>query len=644
MSNPSLGKALLGVQNIEKSFGAQSVLKDVSLTIHDGDRIGLIGVNGCGKSTLMRIMAGIETPDNGLVTRSQDLRVAMLEQQCPLDHTHTVGEALAIACDELRGLRREYESLAQRLAEEDPSTPGHRDAQARFEHLQHEMELTDAWNLDHHMKRVSVALNLPPEDRKLDSLSGGELRRVDLAVRLIQRPDILLLDEPTNQIDTKSVEWIEQFLSTYEGSCILVTHDRYFLDRVVNRIVEIEFNRLYSYPGKYGEFLDYKTRVKESEMRAETRRQAILRRELAWLKRGAKARTSKQQARIDRFYELDEQGPPLQHKDISFAIPETRRLGKIILEAHQLTFGYGDTTLVKDFSMLMQKDMRVGIVGPNGCGKTTLLRLLMNQQAPQKGELILGDNTEFLYVDQIHEEIDPEQSILKHVTNGSQFWDVGARRIFVPAYLEQFLFDIDSVRMPIKNLSGGERNRIDLAKKLLRGGNFLVLDEPTNDLDLQTLRVLEEAILDFPGCALIVSHDRYFLNRLCTHMLIFEGNGQIVQIAGNYDDYVIYKEKIAAEQKAHEATRPKKEKSKAKQGVKRRLTWHEKKELEGMEECIVVLEAEVAALEAEVNKPEFYQQDHTTIQACLGRLEAKKTEMDHLYTRWEELDAINQAS
>ena len=520
------------------------MLRDISLTIHEGDRIGFIGRNGCGKSTLMKIMAGIDTPDEGIVTRSQGLRVGLLLQQCRLDPSMTVEQALDHSVREVRDMVDEYHRLMDVLASSPEQAPEHRRAQDQLAHLQHELELTDAWNLDQDIKKASIALDLPPRDRVLGTLSGGELRRVDLATQIVRRPDLLLLDEPTNHIDTRSVEWIEDFLAHYAGSCVLVTHDRYFLDRVVNRIVEIEFNRIYSFVGQYERYLEYKSVRLESEARTEVSRQAMLRRELAWLRRGAKARTTKQKARIDRYDELEAKGPPLEHKDFVFEIPEAPRLGKRVVEADTVTLRFGERTLVSNFSFILQKDMRVGLIGPNGCGKTTMLRLLMGDVEANKGRILRGDTVQFLYVDQLHEEVDPNATILKHVSNGQVYMEINGRRMYVPSYLEKFLFSIESVHMPMKNLSGGERNRLDLAKKLLRGGNLLVLDEPTNDLDLPTLRLLEETVLAFEGAALVVSHDRFFLNRICTHVLVFEDNGRIVPIVGNYDDYLLYKSRV----------------------------------------------------------------------------------------------------
>jgi ATP-binding cassette subfamily F protein uup len=635
-------KAVLSVQDIRHSYGSQPVLDGISLTIHDGDRVGLIGRNGCGKSTLLKIMTGLIEPDGGEVIARQGKSVALLQQQCPLPGTWTIDQSLAAAVSARQAQVDEYHAQLAALSETPEGSPEHEVLSHAVHELQHAIDVSNGWGLDQEINRVRTALDLAEGSRRLDSLSGGELRRVDLAHRLLHRPDVLILDEPTNHIDTRSVEWIERFLEQYEGSCVLVTHDRFFLDRIVNRIVEIEFNRLYSFPGTYARFLEYKAQVELSEERTESNRLALIRRELAWYKRGAKARSTKQKARIDRLMDAKEQGPPQKHREFVFEIPEPERLGKTILEARDITYAIEGRTLIKNFTLTMQSHMRVGIVGPNGAGKTTLLRVLMGKARPKKGKVIIGENTQFLYVDQAHEAVDREASILDHVSDGAKYWDVNKRRVYIPAYLGNFLFDASALEMPIGRLSGGEFNRLDMVRQLLRGGNFLILDEPTNDLDLYTLRVLEETIDSFAGCALIVSHDRYFLNRVCTHMLVFEDDGEIVQIAGNYDDYLLYRDRRAAEKKA-EAREVRAAQAQSTPAPKStggtRLTYNEKRELEAMEETIAAAEEDVATREAALQAPGFYEGDHAEVQAALEGLKAAQARVEALYARWEDLES-----
>ena len=643
MSAQSTAEAILSVQNITKSYGSQPILNNLSLTIHAGERVGLIGRNGTGKSTLMKILAGLDTPDEGDITRKKGLRVGMLSQECVLDQSQTVGEVLNNACAFTQGLLKRHEELTEQLFGEELDAKRHDALQHEYDELHHTLDVHDAWNLQQTIDKIAQALGVPPYDRMLDKLSGGELRRVDLAATLIAHPDVLLLDEPTNHIDTQSVEWIETFLSTYKGTCLIITHDRYFLDLVVNRIVELEFNELYSFPGNYEDFLEYKSQIQVIAERTENSRQNVLRSELAWLRRGAKARSTKQKARIKRYDVLDDQGGPNQHKEFDFEIPQPPRLGKRVLDVDAIGFKFpdGDKVLFSDFSMIMQKNMRVGIVGPNGTGKTTLLRCLLGEEDRYRGKIWKGENTEFLYVDQTHSDINLDKSILDFVSGGANHWDVNGRRVFIPGYLEAFLFDMETLHSPMRNLSGGERNRIELAKKLLHGGNFLVLDEPTNDLDLPTLRVLEEAILHFDGAAIIVSHDRYFLNRLCTHTIVFEGDGELYFNTGNYDDYLIYKQNTAVE----EITESKKkivspQASSAPTATKKKLSYKEQQELDHMEETIAQQETAVSELEAKMGEAGFYDQDYPLVQEVIASLETAKLNLEKTYARWEELESM----
>ena len=442
MSSEKVAQAILTVQHVTKSFGAQPILRDLSLAVHEGDRIGLIGANGSGKSTLLKVMSGDEEPDDGLVTRCQSLRVSLLDQQCRLDRASTVGRVLDEAGGAMRELVREYERLGDQLAGGVPE----RDRAAietRHTELGHELDITGAWELDQDVKRYASALALPEADRCLDTLSGGELRRVDLAARLIARPNLLLLDEPTNQIDTRSAEWIEGFLEKYAGSCVLVTHDRYFLDRVVTRIVEITGSRVFSFPSHYERFLEYKTQVLEGERRTAAGLQAVLRRELAWLRRGPKARTTKQKARIqrvDKIADAASSGPPAQGDGFRHSGAETPRETHPGSRPHQPGLRR-PRALPGLLDHHAAPHARGASWVPTAVARPRCSACLMGMDEPDAGTIVKGDATEFLYVDQTREEIDPEMSILHFVSNGLRHWDVGPRRLYVPAYLEGFLFE-----------------------------------------------------------------------------------------------------------------------------------------------------------------------------------------------------------
>ncbi|HRI53086.1 MAG TPA: ABC-F family ATP-binding cassette domain-containing protein, partial [Pseudomonadota bacterium] len=541
--------AILTVQNIEKSFGARRVLAGVSFAVHAQDRIGLVGLNGSGKSTLLRLLSGAgdadeqaaDGPDSGLLTRRRELHVEYVSQEPRLPADKTVQEALRA------GLRAHAAVLAElaELGHEIERTDGEkRDAALAQQAALHErLQNLGGWDVEHEIRGLAAALQLPPLTAVVGTLSIGERRRVALAAALLARPELLLLDEPTNHLDARTVEWLETRLRSQPGALVLVTHDRYFLDRVATRILELDRGHLYAYDGNYHRFLEKQAERLENEASREHERAMFVRRELDWIRRGPQARATKQKARIDRFYEavadkpgLDDR-PPMDRK-LVLRLPTGGRIGKTILELRGLTKSLGGKRLFSALTLLLKPGDRIGIVGGNGVGKTTLLRTLLGELAPDAGEVIIGQNTRIAFLDQGRAELDDERSVLQEVSGDSDSVLLEDGPVHVRTFLRMMLFDDRFADAKVGTLSGGERNRVQLAKLLRRGGNLLVLDEPTNDLDLMTLGVLEQALCEFPGCALIVSHDRWFLDHVATGILAFGGDGQVTFYEGNYSDYL----------------------------------------------------------------------------------------------------------
>ena len=475
----------------------------------------------------------------------------------------------------------------------------------------------------------------------MGTLSGGEKRRVALCRAIVSNPDLLILDEPTNHLDTDSIEWMAEFLKKYRGAFLVTTHDRYFLDEICNHIVELQAGRFYLHKGNYSDYLESNLARMENEQALELKRKRFLRRELDWIRRGPKARTTKAKFRVDKFHGIKNTQGPDKDLEMELIIPPPGQLANRVVDLINVELELGGQKLINRFDFNFEAGMRIGICGRNGLGKTSLLRIVLGQLKPTVGSRKVGVLTEFNYVDQERIQLDPEKTLLEEVAEGSDMIDFGNGRLAIRAYLQRFGFNPKRINMKVKSLSGGEKSRLLLARILKHGGNFLILDEPTNDLDLPTLRLLEEALLAFSGCVLVVSHDRYFLNRVCTGIIAFEGDGQVVY---NEGDYEYYREKLA-ERKERLAKRKEPAKAKpvtANTAKPRKLTWKEKKELEGMEEAILVAEEEVSRIEGLFADPEFHSKHGNKTSELTLKMDQAKNKATELYTRWEELEAIRQ--
>ncbi|NLE01090.1 MAG: energy-dependent translational throttle protein EttA [Fibrobacter sp.] len=514
----------------------KEVLKDISLSFYYGAKIGIIGVNGSGKSTLMKIMAGIDTEFQGEAWIESGRTVGYLPQEPQLDETLDVRGNVELAVKKTRQLLEEFEEVSARFAEEltDEEMEKLLERQSK---LQDQIDASDAWELDRHLEIAMDALRLPPGDANVKTLSGGERRRVALCKLLLEKPDLLLLDEPTNHLDAESVAWLERHLREYSGSVILVTHDRYFLDNVVEWILELDRGRGVPWKGNYSSWLDQKTSRMAQEEKEETARQRRLKKELEWVRMSQKARQAKGRARLNAYEELLNQTTMDKVTSAQIVIPHGPRLGNTVIQAEKLTKAFGSKLLFENLDFTLPRAGIVGIIGANGTGKSTLLRLITNQDTPDNGKLIIGETVKLSYVDQARDALDGEKTVFEEITGGKDLLLLGKTEVNSRAYVGKFNFSGADQQKLVKELSGGERNRVHLAKLLQSGGNVLLLDEPTNDLDVETLQALEQAISDFEGCAVVVSHDRWFLDRIATHILAFEGDSTVIWHEGNYASY-----------------------------------------------------------------------------------------------------------
>jgi ABC transport system ATP-binding/permease protein len=636
--------SLITVENLHKSFGDTTLLDGIGFVIGDGERVGLVGRNGCGKSTLLRIIAGVETAEAGTITVRRGLRVGYLEQDPTLDPALTVRDEVRAG---LAGRERVLAELAAVHAAMETAQGRELDALlSRNERLDHELDELGGHDVEHLVEATLQALALPDFEARCGRLSGGERRRVALARLILGRPELLLLDEPTNHLDAFVTDWLEDWFLDTATPLLLVTHDRYFLDRVVDRIVELDRGNLVSYDGGYAEYVEARAERLAAETHAEDARLNLLRRETQWMRRGPPARTTKPKARIHRWEKLVADAPVPTAADLELVIPPGPRLGTRVIAARGISKRFGERVVLPPLELEIGAGTRLGIVGPNGAGKTTLLRILLGQMEPDTGTVEIGETVRFMGIDQQRTDLNPRLSIVEEVAGRSDLVNVDGRVVRVEGFLERFGFPVRMQHTLVGSISGGERNRVLLAKLLCAGGNVLVLDEPTNDLDLATLRALEEALLIFPGAVLVVSHDRWFLDRVATNILHLDGEGGARLHTGDLSSLLARLKAQVAPPIAGRPVPKAKEKEKAASaggaasGKPRRLSQRDAQELAGIEKKIAKAEAELAALDERLADSSLYAGPRAELEKLVARRARAAEVLAPLYARWEQLEAL----
>lgn len=638
---------LFTLKSVKKDFGIKEILRDASFSLDEGEKVGLIGTNGSGKSTLLKMIAGIEPIDEGEIWRNSGIKIVYLPQQPDMEGDRTVLEQVFADAGEQMALIREYEDISHKMEQ----GQGDMDAlMSRMSWVTEKIEAAGAWDLETSAKVVLSKLGITDFEARVGDLSGGYRKRIAIAAALLADPDALLMDEPTNHLDAESVEWLQSYLNGFRGALLLITHDRYFLDKVTNRILEVDRGDLQGYAGNYSYFLEKKAEAEMSEISTQKKHAGVLRRELEWLKRGPKARSTKQKARIQRIDEMQnrEFKDSLGKVDISTV---GRRIGKKVIEMEGVTKGYGDRILIRDFTYIFEPRDRIGIIGPNGVGKSTLMNLITGREQPDAGQIEIGDTIHFGYFDQHSEDVikNPNQRVIDYLKETAELVKtVDGSVITASQMLERFLFPPNQQYSPIQKLSGGERRRLFLLQVLMQAPNVLILDEPTNDLDVQTLAVLEEYLEEFNGCVIVVSHDRYFLDRTVETVFAFERQGQIRQYPGNYSVYLDYKQAEEAAAKAQAETEKKLASDRQKSTVMKvdssstatstkakRLSYKEKREYEQLETQIPEWETEKADLEKRLyNDP---PSDYGEMQTLSEQLAELTGAIDTATERWLEL-------
>jgi len=622
--------SLLSASELSLSYGSQILLESVTLAVAPGEKVGLVGRNGCGKTSLLKILSAEQQPDSGEVSRRRGLRVGYLPQEFELDGTKTVRQNIEAGAADLMDWIDRYENGEG--------------SEAEHSELLHLIDMADGWNLESRIKADVTALGVPDLDLPVGPLSGGEKRRVALCRALVAQPDLLLLDEPTNHLDAESIRWLESFLRSFAGAVIFVTHDRYFLDVIATRIVELADGRAYSHPGNYTAYLESKALRQQIAGQAERRRQRFLRAELEFVRAGVRAQRSKSRNRLDTFYQIAGLEAPPEEREMDLLLPPAPPMGNIGVELVKAGARVGEGRdarwLFRDLTFSLKPGECTGVIGRNGVGKTTLLRLCLGERQPDEGAVTIGKKVAYNYIDQNRVQLDGSKTVIEEIADlGGETVSFGDQKLAVRAYLRRFLFSDDRVRDRVDRLSGGERARLLLAKVLKRGGNLVVLDEPTNDLDLPSLRMLEEALVAFGGSVLVVSHDRYFLDRVCDQIVAFEDGGGVFVQPGNYS-YYLEKRKERETRGPRPRDVPAAPAPAAPKGRVRKLSFKEQRELDGMEAAIAEAEGRHSEIEASLNDPSFYITRSQEAASLQHEMETLKEKITGLYARWEELESV----
>ena len=627
--------ALLSLKQITVSFGGPNLLEKVDFQLDRGERVCLVGRNGAGKSTLMKLIAGEIKADGGEMIGVQELKIARLEQEVPIGTHGKVFDVVANGLGEVAPLLVAYHDILHQL--EFDSSEG---LLNKLEKAQHKLEAADGWSLEQRVETVISRLSLDA-DAEFDSLSGGKKRRVLLAQALVKQPDILLLDEPTNHLDIESITWLEGFLKSYSGTLLFITHDRTFLQALATRIVQLDRGQLVSFPGDYANYLKMREEMLAAEAEQNAQFDKKLAQEEVWIRQGIKARRTRNEGRVRVLEKMRRERSQRRERQgtANMQLQEADRSGKLVIEAKHISQSYDGNQLFEDFSTVIQRGDRIGIIGPNGCGKSTLLSILLQRMEPEKGEVKHGTNLEIAFFDQLRGQLNEEESVVENVGQGSDHVDVNGSRKHIIGYLQDFLFTPERARTPVKALSGGERNRLLLAKLFTQPANLLVMDEPTNDLDAETLELLEDLLLNYSGTLLLVSHDRAFLNNVVTSSIVFDTDGQVREYVGGYDDWLRQRPQSGSKSDNKPAkTQSVAETSKPAVKKKSQLTYQEQLDLKALPAKIEELEARQQAFNQQMSDPDFYQQDADTITALQQQLAALEEELEAAYTRWEILE------